>query len=761
LDLLSGQAEVKYAKILRTLIFAALLLSGALVKAGSVTGPKEDAYVPGEVLVRFAKEADERGKDGVRGRVDSIVSRKFSKLGVEVVRVGYGRSVERAIELLEEDPLVEFAEPNWRIRFLGVPYEVPDDPGFTSGDQWHLNTSPFEDIFLSPDIRTTVDVDIDAPEAWGVMASVFESGTTAVVGVLDSGCGASGYFSPSTGYIPGHVDLPNSVLFANTTELSVIGSDSPIDSNSLVDDVNGWDWADDDNVPADETGFLDPLTSHGTRVSGIIAARWGNGTGVAGIGKGHLRILPTRIEDLSDVLEGIEYGIEMADAGNPVRVLNASWQIDRRSFSLGTAIERAGEAGIVLTAAAGNLGQDNDDTHNRVYPAEYTKVPLTNVLAVAATGNDGSLAGFSNYGENSVQIAAPGVTIYSTGGGAQGYTAASGTSFSTPIAAAVLGLVFAAHPDLPPELAIRRVIDGGDFDSRLAGQVSSGKRVNLAGALAPFHPYSGLAPLDGSAASVFMYTDSTSASYGTIMTAISSDDSVAVMLTDAAGGWVVSPVWPGTASFTLSFGSLAAPLGSYETGPWRITAISPFTATVRSGETAEEPFVSLLPGEVSWEVMDPTIGVIDEEGWFTGRKAGLTRVVLSIDGTPVDSSGSIRVLIPYTDNDSNGCFIATAAYGSAMEPHVKVLREFRDRYLLPWGTGRALISFYYRHSPPLARAIGTSRFLRFTARMALFPLVAGCWVAVTFGIVPALLMMVLLINFPAAVLKLHRKRNTF
>lgn len=753
---------MKNRKILLTAIFAGLIITGTLVTAGTESDTQEAAYVPGEVLVRFRDQADEVSRERVRGRVNGLMSRRFIHVGMEKINIGPGRNLKQAIELLREDPLVEFAEPNWLVRFQEMPYLAPDDPGFTSGEQWHLSTSPSTDIFLPPDIHIPVDVDIDAPEAWGVMQSVFNSGMTAVVGVLDTGCGESGYFSQSTGYIPAHADLPNSVLFANTAELSVIGSDSPADTNSLIDDVNGWDMEENDNTPADEHDFWDPIPNHGTRISGIIGAQWGNGVDVSGIGKQHLKVLPLRIEDVSDILEGIDYSIEMTQSGKAVPVLNASWHIGNPSLSLKTAIEKAGEEGIVLAAAAGNRGHSNDDNLASVYPAEYTKEPLTNVLAVAATGTDGTLAYFSNYGEFSVQVAAPGVNIYSTGGGAHGYTAASGTSFSTPVAAAVLGLVFAAHPDMTPEQAISRLVNGGDFDPRLAGQVSSGRRVNLAGALAPFYPYSGLAPLDSSAIPVFLYTDSISASFGTITRAMSSDASVAVMVTDAAGAWIVSPVSPGTVSFSLSFGGSAAPAGSYETGPWRVTAISPFSMTVRAGETALEPFVSLLPGSATWSAMDPSIGAIDEEGWFIGKRPGLTRVVLSIDGTPVDSSGTIRVLMPYTapDDDSSGCFIATAAYGSAMEPHVGILREFRDRYLITCGPGRTFVSFYYKHSPPIARLIRSSGTLRFITRAAILPAVAACWAAVRFGIVPVMLVMLVLPMLPAAALKLRRIRIT-
>ncbi len=76
---------------------------------------------------------------------------------------------------------------------------------------------------------------------------------------------------------------------------------------------------------------------------------------------------------------------------------------------------------------------------------------------------------------------------------------------------------------------------------------------------------------------------------------------------------------------------------------------------------------------------------------------------------------------PY--NSGSGCFIASAAYGSSLEPHVVALRQFRDHYLKRTALGRAFIRFYYRHSPPIAAAIARHQSLRFLARMLLAPLV--------------------------------------
>lgn len=103
-----------------------------------------------------------------------------------------------------------------------------------------------------------------------------------------------------------------------------------------------------------------------------------------------------------------------------------------------------------------------------------------------------------------------------------------------------------------------------------------------------------------------------------------------------------------------------------------------------------------------------------------------------VNGTPASTGGG-----------GGGCFIATAAYGSLLEPHVKILRHFRDRFLITNTAGTYFVKLYYKYSPPLADFISKHDNLRMLVRTALFPLVGFSWVALTFGIFPVISLMLL------------------
>lgn len=243
-------------------------------------------------------------------------------------------------------------------------------------------------------LENSNDADIDASTAWDNT-----TGNGAIVAVLDTGISTS------------HPDLATQVI-ARTNF-----SDSTTD-----DDVYG----------------------HGTHVGGIIAALTNNGMGVAGV-------CPTcklySVKVLNDSGSGayswIASGIRWA-TDNHAKVINMSLGGSTKSRTLEDAVNYAWNNGVVLVAAAGNSGNTS-----KSYPGAYT-----NVIAVAATDSNDRRAAFSEYG-SWVDVAAPGVTIYSTWNDATGsaptpvcntptecYKYASGTSMATPMAAGVVGLIW-------------------------------------------------------------------------------------------------------------------------------------------------------------------------------------------------------------------------------------------------------------------------------------------------------------------------------
>jgi subtilisin family serine protease len=256
-------------------------------------------------------------------------------------------------------------------------------------------------------------------------------------------------------------------------------------TNGYVDDLIGWDFVNNDNNPLDDQG-------HGTHVAGTIAARGGDGIGVAGVAW-NAQIVPLKFLSAAgsgsstNAVRAIDYftNAKASNAGIDFAATNNSWGGGGYTQSLQDAITRAAKADILFVGAAGNGGSDAIGDNNNVtphYPANYSTLNTAgydNVISVAAISSTGGLAGFSNYGSTTVDIGAPGVSIYSTTmGGGYGYM--SGTSMATPHVAGAIALFSAANPTYNAAQIRAELLSSGIQTASLSGKTVTGARLDVA-----------------------------------------------------------------------------------------------------------------------------------------------------------------------------------------------------------------------------------------------------------------------------------------
>lgn len=194
------------------------------------------------------------------------------------------------------------------------------------------------------------------------------------------------------------------------------------------------------------------FATHGTHVSGIIAAARGNDTGIDGVADNvrimSVKVVPEGDERDKDVALGIRYAVD-----NGAQIINMSFG---KGFSpqkawVDDAIRYAEEKGVLIIHAAGNDGANNDEVENYPKDTYNDGKEANNVITVGAIGNGrtgSKVAGFSNYGKKEVDVFAPGVQIYSTIPGGNKYNNASGTSMASPVVAGVAALILSYYPDL-------------------------------------------------------------------------------------------------------------------------------------------------------------------------------------------------------------------------------------------------------------------------------------------------------------------------
>jgi subtilisin family serine protease len=356
----------------------------------------------------------------------SRVHRQFPRLGgLQVIQLPRGMPVEKALAHYRKLGLFEYVQPDYVRRIIAA----PNDPAFP-GSLYGL-------------------LQIACTNAWDIRTAA----TNIIVAVIDTG-----------------VRLDHEDLVANLWSNPCVNC--PVNGIVYSNDVHGINTITGTGNPADDHG-------HGTHCAGTVGATGNNGVGVCGVAW-RVQLMPLKFIASngegydSDAVEAIEYAIAKG-----ADILSNSWGGYGDSPAIYDAIRHARDAGIIFVAGAGNNNNDNDA--NPFIPAAFD---LDNIVAVAATDTGDEKWSGSNYGRDSVDLAAPGVSIYSTTRSAtNSYGFLTGTSMATPHVAGALALVKAEFPGDDYRQLIHRVLGTADPRASLSNLTVTGGRLNVHRAL--------------------------------------------------------------------------------------------------------------------------------------------------------------------------------------------------------------------------------------------------------------------------------------
>lgn len=317
---------------------------------------------------------------------------RLTRVGIDIAEIRCGQDVNQTLALIREKlgDQLDFVELDEEIY---MPLQAVVDPVWPQ--QWGLQRVGFEN-------------------AWAQLEALEVTPSEVVVALID------------TGFNFLHEDIQGRV-WVNEGEIAGNGIDD--DGNGFVDDVNGFNFVDNNGAPEDDSG-------HGTHNAGIVAAQVNN-LGVAGAAGRNQMVKLMIVKALtanggftSDAINALNYAMAMG-----AEISSNSWGGLSESLALQTAIQVAMEAGHLFVSAAGNDNRNADDSP--FYPCVYP-----HVLCVAASDDQDQFAFFSNYGQESVELVAPGQGIISTYLENTQYASLTGTSFGTSMVAGAAALLF-------------------------------------------------------------------------------------------------------------------------------------------------------------------------------------------------------------------------------------------------------------------------------------------------------------------------------
>ena len=400
-----------------------------------------------EIIVKYKTGGKQ---NNVASRIKS--KRKLTKFSVkksfqlnssDLVEIDKNDDIDRTVEELRKDPDVEYAQPNYKLDIAAV----PADARFT--EQWGLYNNGQE----VEGYAGRSGVDINALNAWNIT----RGSSTTVIGLLDTGLDIN------------HQDLKNSI-YVNPGEIANNGIDD--DRNGYIDDVNGWDFVNNDKTLYDSSS----LDLHGTQVAGVIAAGT-NSLGISGAAPG-VKILPLKFINgnwgyTCDAIDAIEYAMAKG-----VKIMNCSFGGTDNNFALKDTMVNSG---ILFICSGGNRGADVS-----IYPVYPACFDIPNVLSVASLDSKGVLSPYSSFG-GKIHIAAPGVNILSTTpDNTYGYF--SGTSASAPFVTGAAALLKSYLPSLSFTDIAARIKNNAVPCTNLAGKIYTGGRVDAFAALTNTRP---------------------------------------------------------------------------------------------------------------------------------------------------------------------------------------------------------------------------------------------------------------------------------